>query len=1006
MTSKFEGEYNNEYKKLNKAQKEAVDTIDGPVMVVAGPGTGKTQILALRIGNILLETDTKADGILCLTFTNSAVKAMRERLRKYIGPEASKVKVSTFHSFGMDMLDKYFSVLGLNEKPELMDEKDAIALCDEILQKNDWEHIRPRSDSSRYFKDLKSLISFLKRERITPINFENELRREIKNIERDTSGISSRGENKGELKKEVQKKIEGLYRTLEAVKFYGIYEAKKKEKNLFDYDDILESLVFIVEESVEAKNYIKENFLYVLIDEHQDSSGVQNEFLEKVWGNEEKPNIFVVGDDRQLIYGFGGASLQYFQDFKNTFGKAKLITLVENYRSTQKILDSAHNLLESVITKGKLKSNYKENHSLRLIEAYYPRDEIIFSALEIKDRIKKGHNPDDMAILVPKNRQVRSTIVILKDMNVPVAGAETMDFFDVPEAISFLQVLKIIANPNDGVALAASFFDRFSGISPFEAHNFLKNNNLRDFSLLNITEEKNNLFKDKNEVNIWIKKLKLWLSYSAESLYPFIQKVGTEFLLDTSKNHEELVIRIEVLRTMLHLILLEMEKNPKISLSGLLSFLERIEIYGENIPLAVFSPNEGVKVLTLHGSKGLEFDYVWIAHMDERSFSGSRREGFSLPESIKGKVEKKDEMVLKRELYVAITRAKRFCTVSYALKSYTGGDQELAHIVADLEDNFEKQKAEETEKIILDRDKKAYVEKKQNKEGFTNLTGLVKLVARDYEDRKVSVSLLNNFFECPWKWYFRNLLQLPEPKSESLEFGNIVHGSIDAVLKLMKKPSEKDLQNIILHQVRKSGFGDERKQKELFNLAFKIISRWTETRLNKISESRENEQSVSVNDNRFPHLNIYGKIDLIENLDAKNIRVTDFKTGSIRKKGEIEKINEEGRMSSYLRQLAMYSYLIKQSPKWKVDVKESRLEFLEAKDVKEIFYDRIIATKEIDLLIKDIKDYDEFIKKGNWISRPCNYNSYGKNTECEYCKMAEIYRIQNNNLGPLSSQPR
>src|SRR3989338_3023532 len=118
--------FSEEYKKLNKAQKEAVDTIDGPVMVVAGPGTGKTQILALRIGKILLETDTKADGILCLTFTNSAVKAMRERLRKYIGPEASNVKVSTFHSFGMDILDKYYGVLGLDEKPELMDEKDSI----------------------------------------------------------------------------------------------------------------------------------------------------------------------------------------------------------------------------------------------------------------------------------------------------------------------------------------------------------------------------------------------------------------------------------------------------------------------------------------------------------------------------------------------------------------------------------------------------------------------------------------------------------------------------------------------------------------------------------------------------------------------------------------------------------------------------------------------------------------------------------------------------------------
>jgi DNA helicase-2/ATP-dependent DNA helicase PcrA len=976
MSPKSETEFNSEYKKLNPAQKEAVDTIDGPVMVVAGPGTGKTQILALRIGNILLKTDIKADGVLCLTFTNSAVKAMRERLRKYIGTEASKVKVSTFHSFGMDILDKYFSVLGLDEKPELMDEKDAIALCDGILQKNEWEYIRPRSDSSRYFKDLKGLISFLKRERITSDNFENEIKKETEDIKKDPSSISSRGESKGQLKKEVQKKIEGLSRTLEAVKFYNIYETEKKEKNLFDYEDILESLVFIVEESIEAKNYIKENFLYILIDEHQDSSGIQNEFLEKVWGMEEKPNIFVVGDDRQLIYGFGGASLQYFQDFKDTFGKAKLITLVENYRSTQNILDSAHNLLESVITKGKLKSHHKENHALRLVKAYYPRDEIIFSALEIKEKIKKEHDANDMAILVPKNRQVRSAVTILKDMGIPVAGGEMMDFFDAPEALSFVRVLKIIANPNNGVALAESFFDRLSGISPFKAHDFLKNNKMRDFSLLNITEEENNLFKDKNEVNVWIQKLKSWLYFSSEPLYSLIQKIGTEFLLDTSKNHEELVVRIEVLRTMLHLVLLEIEKNPKINLKDFLDFLNRIESYGESVPLAVFSPNEGVKVLTLHGSKGLEFDYVWIAHMDERSFSGTRREGFVLPESLKDKIEKKDEMVLKRELYVAITRAKRFCTVSYALKSYTGGDQELAHIVADLEDNFEKQKAEETEKIILSRDEKAYVEKKQTKEEHANLKDLIKLVARDYEDKKVSVSLLNNFFECPWKWYFRNLLQLPEPKSESLEFGNAVHKAIDQILKLKKVPTPKELETITNNN------------KEVL----KIVSRWVKNRLPEIEKNRENEQSVSVVDDKFPLLNIYGKIDLIENLDAKKVRVTDFKTGGVRKKSEIEKMDEEERMSSYLRQLAMYSYLIKQSPKWKMDVQESRLEFVEAKNEAETFYDTKINDEQIDLIVKDIKDYDNLVKTGDWVFRPCNFNSYGKNIECEYCRRAEIYK--------------
>src|SRR3989344_1929672 len=520
------GEFEKEYQKLNKAQKEAVDTIEGPVMVVAGPGTGKTQILALRIANILQKTDYGSGSILCLTFTNSAVRAMRERLQKYIGAEASKVAISTFHSFGMDMLDQYHMVLGLSEKPELLDEKEAITLTDEILQGHEWQTLRPRSDPARHFRDLKSLLSFLKKERITPEDFERETELEIKNITKDPENISSRGESKGKLKKEAEKKIESLSRTLEAVKFYGLYEAAKKDRNLFDFDDILESLVRMVEESNEVEDHIKENFLYILIDEHQDSSGIQNEFLEKVWGKEEKPNIFVVGDDRKLIYGFGGASLEYFENFKNAFGKAKLITLEENYRSTQKILDSSHNLLQSSITKGRLKSNHPENHALRLVEAYYPRDEIIFAALEIKDKIKKGCDANDIAILVPKNRQVRSAVAILKDMGAPVAGGAAINFFDVPAVVSFLRVLKIIANPNDGVALSASFFDPFSEISPLKAHEFLKASKMREFSLLNVAEEKNNLFNNKDEVNVWLGKLKLWLVFFLEALFPFFQKIG------------------------------------------------------------------------------------------------------------------------------------------------------------------------------------------------------------------------------------------------------------------------------------------------------------------------------------------------------------------------------------------------------------------------------------------------------------------------------------------------
>ncbi len=987
-------EFDEAYKKLNKKQLEAVDYIDGPVMVIAGPGTGKTQILTLRIGNILKKTDTSPDGILCLTFTNSGVSAMKERLRKYIGPTSSNVNIFTFHSFGMKIIEEFYNVLGLSTMPKLLDDTDSISIYDDILQKNVWQHIRPRSDESRHFRDLKSLISLFKKDRLSPEDFLIEIEKDIKNLEESEDSILTRGENKGQLKKDVIRKIESLNKTREVVKFYDLYELIKKEQNVLDYDDVLEMVIKIIEESDDVRDTIRERYLYILIDEHQDSSGVQNEFLQKVWGEIEKPNIFVVGDDRQLIYGFGGASLSYFEGFKYNFGEAKLITLLDNYRSTQVILDSSHQLLESTLTKEKLVSHHKESHPLRLVECDYPRDEIITCALDIKEKIKNGVDINNCAVLVPKNKQARSAMVVLSDMGLKVSGRDTLRLFDSVEFNSLLRVFKIINNPSDNIYFSESLFDKFSGIPPLLAHKFVSEYEMKKNSLISLVEEKPTLFDKNDNVKIWIEKLSHWVKESSNlNVYSLIQLVGDEFLLSEATTHEELVMRVEVVRSILHLALSQIEKNPKLTLKEFLDFIERLSSYDENIPLAVFGKDEGVKVITLHASKGLEFDYVWIAHMDEKSLMSGKKQAFALPLSIEARIEQKDEAVVKRQLYVAITRAKRFCTLSYSIHSYQGADQFLFSVIADLPEGiFEKQDISLTEKNILKHDPRAYIEKKEEKKESFKLKELTSLVSKEYEERNVSVSLLNNFFECPWKWYFRNLLQLPEPIGESLEFGNAVHGAIDVILKMEKYPTEKEIEKIVYSEVQKRKYQNETKYKQVEKEVFEIISKWVKNRLKDISKNHENEKSISFKDDRFPHLNIYGKIDLIENLVGGEVCVTDFKTGSLKKKNDIEKIGEDGRMNNYLRQLAMYSYLLKESPKWNKEVIESRLEFLEAKNEKEAIYSRRISKEEIFLLIKDIEDYDTLIKSSDWVNLPCNYNSYGKDTECEYCKRAEIYK--------------
>ncbi|OGJ06313.1 hypothetical protein A2238_00505 [Candidatus Nomurabacteria bacterium RIFOXYA2_FULL_35_9] len=955
MVSKFEGEFNNEYKKLNKFQKEAVDAIDGPVMVVAGPGTGKTQTIALRIANILKKTDIKADGILCLTFTNSGVEAMKERLVRYIGEDGQKVNIFTFHSFGMKIIEEHFKVLGLKEAPKLLGDLDRAIFFDQILSENEWEHLRPRSNSLRYFQDLKSLLSLFKRERITVEDFASAIEKEIKSLEGDEENRSTRGASKGKLKKETLKKIDGLLRSREVSKFFKLYEQAKKEKNLLDYDDVLEYLVRMVETSKEVASTIRERYLYILIDEHQDSSRVQNEFIKKVWAKVEKPDIFVVGDDRQLIYGFSGASIEYFTNFQKTFKNAKLITLVDNYRSTQVILDASHALLQSVLSKDKLQSHSSESHPIGLVEAHTGEEELIAAAQDIAGRMRQGINPDKCAILVPKNREVREALLILHKEGIPIGTSEALNLFDQDEVYAFLRVLKII-NDGDPVSLALSFFDKNSGLLPLEADTFLSREYMRDFSFDKLLSKSSTLFPSGGNVEKWIKSLSKWKKdFKKNDLKSSIQILGKELFHESEveKSGKRLVSVEEILNTILKIFDEHIENNPNITLAGFILYLEKIISFGEVVPIVTL-PKEGVKVLTLHGSKGLEFDYVWIAHMDENSLNGGKRMGFTLPEEIALSVEERDIDSIKRKLYVAITRAKRFCTISYALSLDKERECELAKIIADLPDEvFKKEKAKVLSKnISLE----------------TNFSGPVKLAKDKYKDRYISAWLLNNFFECPWKWYFKNLLQLPEAKTESLEFGGKVHDAIDQILKLKKEILPDDKQ------------------------VAKVVSLWIKNRLAQIAPNRENEKSLSAKHNKFPHLSIYGKIDLVEYLGSDSARVTDFKTGSIRKKSDVEKKDEEGRMSTYLRQLAIYVYLLQESFKNKYKIIEGRLEFLEAKNPKESLYDTVIGDEQIDLLIQDIADYDSLLKSGDWASRPCHFKSYGKqNAVCEYCKMAEIY---------------
>jgi DNA helicase II / ATP-dependent DNA helicase PcrA len=983
-------EFQKEYNKLNPLQKEAVDSIEGPVMVVAGPGTGKTQILALRIGNILQKTDTEANGILCLTFTNSGVRAMQNRLEEYIGIDAHKVCISTFHSFAMDLVSNNYEFLDFEMMPKLLEDDEAIILIDEILQNNEWEYLRPRNNSGMYFNDLKQLISILKRERLTPVEFLAYIEKDIEFLENDPDSISSRGESKGKIKKEIEKKIEALNRTKEVVAFYTIYEEKKKEMCLIDYDDILEYAVKLVENFEDIRADIYENYQYVLVDEHQDSSGVQNKFLKTVWGEVENPNIFVVGDDRQLIYAFSGAKLSYFEEFAHFFGKAKLITLVENYRSSTNILEIADDLLKSSISKGKLNSNTKGANKILLNEYSYQRDEIIGAGLYFQDKIKNGVPPEDCALLVPKNFHVRSAVQILSDLNLPVSSGKNLSLFNIKEAQDLLLILKIINDPFNNVYLAESILTKKSGVRVLEAHKFLKNNKILSIEDFIKNGKDGGLFISEDSIAKWGKVLQNWVELGGERVSLIVSKIGNEFLIDNSVSHEELLRNVEIVRSLIHIAMLFEQKHRNASLADFLFYLNRLEEYGSNISISTFGENKGIQVMTLHKSKGLEYQNVWIAHMNEEVIMSEKKNGFTLPEKIKEHITERSVENAKRELYVAITRAKENCIISYASTGYNGQDMNLAQIISELPDaHFIKKDKTDTEKEILENKMgpKIFTQAKDIVEG--NIKEDIKsFVEENYKNTKVTVTLLNNFFECPWKWYFRNFLKLPEVKGVSLALGSAVHSTIEFILKSKNLPKVTEIKDKIHTELNKEGVRDTTEIQRIEKEAFNIIENWIENHYKNLKDDYSSERSVSFRDVNFKDLLMYGKLDLTER-EGSEIIITDFKTGKSKTANEIEKIDEDGRLSTSMRQLAMYSYLILGAENKKVSI--SKLLFLEAKKGdKNAVYSTCINEEQIELLKKDINDYVKSLQSGEWMNAKCNYKSWGSNKdECEYCELAK-----------------
>lgn len=442
-----------ELERLNPAQREAVETIEGPVLVIAGPGTGKTHILAARIGNILLRTDTQPHNILCLTFTDAGVQAMRQRLLSLIGPDAHKVHIFTFHSFCNTIIQDNLDLFGRKDLEPLSD-LERVETIRQLLDELPWTHPlrRGRSDGYRYEQHLTELFRRMKSENWTPVFVEERIDAYLNDLPNRDEFIykQNRGSvKKGDLKTAAIEDEKGkMERLRSAVRLFPRYEEILQERRRYDYEDMILWVLRAFREHPYLLSRYQEQYLYFLLDEYQDTNGAQNEVLHRLTEFWDAPNIFIVGDDDQSIYEFQGARLKNITDFYHTHHEdLKVVVLTENYRSTQHIIDTAGTLigtntlrivnnlkdlgLEKILT-----ARHPEyaDLSLRPVVTAYPNrlQEEVAIAAQLETLMSEGFPLDEVAVIFAKHRQAKRLMALLEKKGIPYQTRQSINALDLP----------------------------------------------------------------------------------------------------------------------------------------------------------------------------------------------------------------------------------------------------------------------------------------------------------------------------------------------------------------------------------------------------------------------------------------------------------------------------------------------------------------------------------------------------------------------------------------------
>lgn len=953
---------------LNTAQATAVNTIEGPVLTIAGPGTGKTHILSARIGKILTETDAQASNILCLTFTDAGVHAMRNRLLSFIGTEAHKVHIYTFHSFCNHIIQNNLELFGKHELSPLT-ELERIEIIRRLIDGLPDDHPIKQGKADVYFyeKHLTNLFDAIKSEDWTIPQIKKAIEEYITDVPNREEFIYKRATapyKKGDVKiAQVQVQVDKMKLLEAAVELFPAYRNALAIAGRYDFADMIIWVLNAFRNNEMLLRRYQEQYLYFLVDEYQDTNGAQNELLKQLYSFWDAPNIFIVGDDDQSIYEFQGARLQNLEEFYLQFeSEIAVVVLHENYRSTPSILALSEQLIghnekriinrlhHLQLTKHLVASNPRcqKNKQLPQITAYPDAKHEMAGVLQSILRLKKQGVPlHEIAIIYARHKQVEGLIMLLEQKEIPYTTKRKVNILDLPFIQNILLLLEYIQleqqKSYSGEHLLYWIWHfPYWGIEESDIVSFTHQMTLSGVahkkpyrSMMAVEKLKNFKLKNPDSFIRFNQLIEGWIKDVTTRSLPIVieRLINQSGLLEYVLEQPDQWWLLEVLNTFVDFARKEQERNPRLTLTRFFQTLKAMDQNHLGIPLEkTVRSDEGVQFVTAHSAKGLEFEHVFVYDVSQESWekAGRGRYNFTLPDTLTLSGEE-DVLEAKRRLfYVAITRARAGLYISYA-KTKKQKDIQPAIFIDELKEVNQYLKFEEVEMST-----KALLEVNLLRLKQTDLPQVApanKAAINELLDGfQLSVSALNRYLTCPLSFYYESVLCVPSLMSEVGAYGVAMHEALQRLFEsMLLSPTQtfpsldRFLEMYDMAMEKQEGYFSPKEYRRRINTGRQYLMDYYQQTKDSWHKKVKIEQNISKVEVRG--VPIKGTIDKIELLKDNKASIVDYKTG--KKSNKMRRPTKKSPFGGiYYRQLVFYKILYENAFPFAEKIKSGRLLYL------------------------------------------------------------------------------